>query len=242
MQSRGNGSCGIFLWYIFDPMNKHKSNKHTSTKKKMLVFLLFLVVIVLLITYTCNAIIVYTAKGKLYSNVDSIPYNKVGLLLGTSKYAGGDRDNPFYDYRIDAAAKLIQSGKIKYLIISGDNGRKEYNEPASMRTDLIKHGIDSSIIYLDYAGFRTFDSIVRLKVIFGQDSVTVISQPFHNERAIYIASREGVCAIGFNANNVSRRTGFITSVREKLARVKVFVDFLFNTKPKFLGSSVTIPS
>ena len=225
MQSRGNGSCGIFLCFIFESMNKRKSAKHMPNKKKMLVFFLFLVVIILLIIYTCNEVIVYTTKGKLYSNVDSIPFNRVGLLLGTSKYAAGDIDNPFYDYRIDAAVKLIKSGKIKYLIISGDNGRKEYNEPASMRTDLIKQGIDSSVIYLDYAGFRTFDSIVRLKAIFGQNSVTVISQPFHNERAIYIASREGISAIGFNANNVSRRTGFITSVREKLARVKVFVDF-----------------
>ena len=223
-------------------MNKHKPSKHISNSKKFFSFLFFIIAIALVITYTCNEIIVYTAKGKLYSNVDSIPFNKVGLLLGTSKYAAGERDNPFYDYRIDAAAKLIQSGKIKYLIISGDNGRKDYNEPASMRADLINHGIDSSIIYLDYAGFRTFDSMLRLKIIFGQDSVTVISQPFHNERAIYIASREGINAIGFNANNVSRRVGFITSVREKLARVKVFVDFLFNTKPKFLGNSITIPS
>jgi SanA protein len=223
-------------------MNKRKQGKNISNKKKFLAFLLLVITIALLITYTCNEIIVYAAKGKLYSNVDSIPFNKVGLLLGTSKYAAGDRDNPFYDYRINAAAKLIQSGKIKYLIISGDNGRKDYNEPASMRADLINHGVDSSIIYLDYAGFRTFDSMLRLKIIFGQDSVTVISQPFHNERAIYIASREGINAIGFNASNVSRRVGFITSIREKLARVKVFVDLLFNTKPRFLGNSIAIPS
>jgi SanA protein len=218
-------------------------NKNTiSVKRKFLYACILIIAVILLTILACDQMIVYNAKGKLYSNVDSIPFNKVGLLLGTSKYAAGNRDNPFYDYRIDAAAKLLHSGKIKYLVISGDNGRKEYNEPESMRSDLIKHGVDSSVIYLDYAGFRTFDSIVRLKVIFGQDAVTIISQPFHNERAIYIASREGVNAIGFNANNVSRRVGFVTAVREKIARVKVFVDFLFNTKPKFLGSSIVIPS
>ncbi len=111
-----------------------------------------------------------------------------------------------------------------------------------MREDLISDGIDSNIIYLDYAGFRTFDSIKRLKEIFGQDSVTIISQQFHNERAIYIASREGINAIGFNANDVSASMGFRTLLREKLAGVKVFLDFWFGKKPKYLGSRIIIPS
>ena len=146
--------------------------------------------------------------------------------------------NPYYKYRIKAATDLMKAGNIKYLVISGDNGRKEYNEPEMMRDDLIKAGIDSTSIYLDYAGFRTLDSIVRLKEIFGQDSVTVISQLFHNERALYIASKEGIVANGFNAKD-----GYAEGVmlREKLARVKVFVDFILATKPKFLGKRIAIP-
>jgi SanA protein len=110
-----------------------------------------------------------------------------------------------------------------------------------MRADLIRAGIDSSVIYLDYAGFRTFDSMVRLKEIFGQDSVTIISQQFHNERALYLASKEGLYAIGFNAADVSARMGARTELREKFARVKMFLDLWFGTKPKFLGSKVDIP-
>lgn len=91
-------------------------------------------------------------------------------------------------------------------------------------------------------GFRTFDSIVRLKEIFGQESVTIISQPFHNERAIYIASKEGIAAIGFNAKDVNARYGFKTQLREKLARVKVFADYLFSVKPKYLGDKIIIPA
>jgi SanA protein len=211
-------------------------------RKIILLTLGVLTFIIVLITWLCNRAIDNAAKGKLYSDTGNIPYNKVGLLLGTSRTGRHGHLNAYYSYRIQAAAQLIKEGKIKYLVISGDNSRKEYNEPELMRADLIKAGIDSTIIYLDYAGFRTFDSIVRLKEIFGQASVTIISQPFHNERAIYIASKEGIAAIGFNAKDVNTRYGFKTQLREKLARVKVFADYLFSVKPKYLGDKIPIPS
>jgi SanA protein len=109
-----------------------------------------------------------------------------------------------------------------------------------MRTDLINSGIDSANIYLDFAGFRTFDSMIRLREIFGQNAVTVISQRFHNERAIYIASKENIAAIGFNATDLNNSNGLKIQIREKFARVKVFLDFLFGTKPKFLGEKIQI--
>src|SRR5581483_1949925 len=211
-------------------------------RKIILATLAALLVAVLLLTWWCNKTITDNAKNKLYSNVNNIPYNKVGLLLGTSKFNGHGYDNYFYTYRIQAAAELIQKKKIKYLIISGDNSTKDYNEPATMKADLVKAGVDSTIIYLDYAGFRTFDSIKRAKEIFGQDSITIISQQFHNERAIYLATKEGMTAIGYNAKDIGAAHGFKTHLREKLARVKVFADYLFGTKPKFLGEKINIPS
>jgi SanA protein len=212
-------------------------------KRKILLYsLLALVPICLISIFLCNRIIIHTAKGKLYTDAKLIPYNKVGLLLGTSKFINSGYPNHYYNYRIEAATRLLKEGKIKYLIISGDNSRKEYNEPADMRADLMAAGIDSSVIFLDYAGFRTFDSIVRLKEIFSQDSVTIISQPFHNERAIYLATKEGIHAIGFNAADVSAKSGFLVQLREKLARVKVFVDYFIGQKPKFLGIKVVIPA
>ncbi len=178
----------------------------------------------------------------MYTDSGAIPYNKVGLLLGTSKFLSSGYRNLYYTYRIDAAARLLKEGKIKYLVISGDNSRKEYSEPEDMRADLIAAGIDSSVIFLDYAGFSTFDSVVRLKEIFSQDSVTIISQQFHNERALYMARREGITAVAFNATDVSAKYGFRVQMREKLARVKVFVDYWFGKKPKFLGNKVIIPA
>lgn len=210
-------------------------------RNTVLYLLSLLMAAVALSLYFCNRTIERSARGKLFSDVGHVPYNRVGLLLGTAKYLSSGYTNYYYTYRIEAAAQLLKAGKIKYLIISGDNSRHDYNEPELMKQDLVQAGIDSNLIYLDYAGFRTFDSMIRLKEIFSQDSVTVISQQFHNERALFIASREGIAAIGFNAQDVGKSYGWKTSLREKFARVKVFVDYLTAAKPKFLGEKISIP-
>lgn len=198
--------------------------------------------LVAFIIYACNRIINKSAGNKVFNSASEIPFNHVGILLGTSKYSSFGPINRYYQYRIDAALELFTNEKIKYIVVSGDNGKNNYNEPEQMRADLIKGGIDSSRIFLDYAGFRTFDSMVRLKKIFGQNKATVISQLFHNQRAIYIGNKIGVDAIGYNAKDVTGKMGYETNLREKLARVKVFVDFIIGTKPKYLGEKVIIPS
>lgn len=213
-----------------------------KTRKVIVVTILSSMVGALLLLFFCNKAVSDIAKGKLYADINTTPFIKTGLLLGTSKFAANGQINLYYNNRIQTSVKLINAHRIKYLIVSGDNGRKDYNEPEMMRSSLIEAGIDSSIIYLDYAGFRTFDSIKRLKEIFGQDSVAIISQQFHNERAIYIANREGIYAIGINAPDVNKYFGFKTQLREKFARVKVFVDYWFGTKPKYLGNKVEMPS
>jgi SanA protein len=210
-------------------------------RRKILFVFILLIGLTLLLIYFCDQQVRTAAQGKMFSNAAEIPHQHVGLLLGTAKYLQNGGINPYYSYRIEAAAALLKAGKIDYLVISGDNSRKEYNEPEMMQQDLIVAGIDSSRIYLDYAGFRTFDSMIRFREIFSQDTVTVISQKFHNERALYIAKREGITAIGFNARDVDAEAGLRIQLREKLARVKVFADYLFNTEPKFLGPKVSIP-
>lgn len=212
-------------------------------RRKKLILITFLAITLCVVAiFICDKIIRQSCEGKLFTSTETIPYNATGILLGTSKRLPGGSENPYYRYRIAAATELLKSRKIKYLVISGDNSRKTYNEPQRMKEDLIQSGIDSSVIFLDYAGFRTFDSMVRLREIFGQKSVTVISQAFHNERAIYIGSREGIATIGYNAKDVSKSFGLRVQLREKLARVKVFVDYLFGTDPHFLGPKIEIPA
>ena len=187
-----------------------------------------------------NYLIERNAKGKTYVQVTSIKKNKVGLVLGTSKRLLNGNINLYYKYRIEATLKLYKADKIAYVLISGDNGTVTYDEPTDFKNDLIQGGIPAANIYLDYAGFRTLDSVVRVKEIFGETKVTIISQEFHNERAIYLAENFGIEAVGFNAKDISGRYGIKVKLREYLARTKVFVDILFNVKPKFLGEKIEI--
>jgi SanA protein len=203
-----------------------------------ILFNLFVLCIVLVIV--ADFWVSRSTKSQIFTDVSSVPKNKVGLLLGTSKRLANGHMNLYYRYRIDATVALYNAGKIEYVLISGDNGRKEYSEPEDMMADLIAAGIPAERIYLDYAGFRTYDSIVRCREVFGEDNVTIISQPFHNERAIFIANYKDIHAVAFNAQDVSANYSIKVTIREKFARVKMLIDLLFNIDPKFYGPRVEI--
>ncbi|UYW00593.1 YdcF family protein [Flavobacterium agricola] len=208
-------------------------------KFKIKLFLFICVLIIGSIIY-CDAVVTNQAQNKVYETTETIPYNKVGLLLGTGKYLKNGAINPYYANRITAAAALYHANKISTLVISGDNSTPTYNEPQSMMDDLLALGIPAQHMYLDYAGFRTLDSVYRLQAIFGQQQFTVISQKFHNERALFIADYLGLNGIGYNAADVSAKQGLKTNLREKLARVKVFIDKFVDKEPKFQGEKINI--
>ena len=202
---------------------------------------------VLIISVLLFSLIIYAdiainkaAKGHVYSSINDIPYNNAGLLLGTSKYLGSGKPNQYFSNRIDATVLLFKAGKIRNVVISGDNSKSNYNEPEDMKQELIKRGIPAERIYLDYAGFRTFDSVYRMKAIFGQSSFTIISQEFHNKRALYIAKSLGLDACAYNSEDVDAYNGFKTKLREKFARVKMLIDIALGIEPKFLGEPIEI--
>lgn len=181
------------------------------------------------------------SKGRLYDSVADIPFRPVGLLLGTSKWAATGRVNLYFRYRIDAAVALYEAGKIQHIIASGDNHRRGYNEPVDMMEALEARGIPRSAITLDYAGFRTLDSVVRANAVFSQQEFTVISQAFHNKRAIFIGQYYDFDMIGFNAQEVFPSVHFKTQLREYLARVKAVLDlYVLGTQPRFFGDKVPI--
>jgi len=199
-----------------------------------------MVFVSLICIFGADKLVDKSADGKIFNTTEDIPYNKVGLLLGTGKILSNGRVNLYYKYRIQAAVELFNAGKIDFILVSGDNSRKDYDEPSTIKNDLVEEGIPAERIYLDYAGFRTLDSVVRCKEIFSQNSITVISQQFHNERAVYIAEKKNMQAVGFNAKDVSVHYGFKTQLREKFARVKMVLDLLFGKKPKYLGEPIDI--
>lgn len=208
--------------------------------KKITLLLLITFIIPFILVYVASYSIEKNAQNKTFSNSSKIKKNKVGLVLGTAKTLKNGRVNLYFKYRINATVELYNKKKIDFILISGDNGTKNYDEPTDFKNELIKHGIPAHKIFLDYAGFRTLDSVIRAKEVFGQLSLTFISQKFHNERAIYLAEKNGISAIGFNAKNVSSKYGLKTRLREYFARTKAYLDILFGVKPKFLGAKVEI--
>lgn len=191
--------------------------------------------------FICNYWIGSSTKSQLYSDAVSIPARKVGLVLGASKTTSRGTGNLYFNYRMQAAYDLYKAGKVQFLLLSGDNHVKGYDEPSDMREALIALGVPDSCIVLDYAGFRTLDSVVRCKEVFGEDSITIVSQEFHNQRALFIANKHGINAIGFNSKEVNKNYSFKTRIREYFARVKCVLDiYVLYTSPKFLGEKIEI--
>jgi SanA protein len=177
------------------------------------------------------------ARGRVFRSVDNLPAREVGLVLGTSKETRRGKANLHFNQRIAAAAALYHAGKIKHLLVSGDNHIASYDEPDDMRAALIAAGVPASAITCDYAGFRTLDSVVRAREIFGLAHCTIISEEFHCPRALWIAQRHGLDAIAFAAPDVSSKSWSLrANVREQFARSWCAVDlYLLHRAPKFLG-------
>ncbi|HEV2328490.1 MAG TPA: ElyC/SanA/YdcF family protein [Verrucomicrobiae bacterium] len=183
--------------------------------------------------HTCNL----AAKGRIFRSVESVPEREVGLVLGTSKATRHGTPNLHFNQRIDAAVALYRAGKIHHLLVSGDNHVATYDEPTDMRNALVAAGIPANAITCDYAGFRTLDSVVRAKQVFGLSQCTIISEEFHCPRALWIAQEHGLDAIAFAAPDVSLKGWSLRAdVREQLARAWCGIDFyVLHRGPKFPG-------
>ena len=210
--------------------------------KRIAVGLCVVLLVVAAFTVYANVMVEKAAEGRIYASVDSIPYRKVALLLGTNPLNRWGGPNSYFTNRSNTAAELYHAGKVDFIIASGDNHTKEYDEPTAMRDSLMAHGVPEERIILDFAGFRTLDSVVRAKEVFGCDSLTIISQADHDARALYLAEANGIDAVGVAAplRAGSRvRTGL--ALREWLARDKMMLDLWIGKQPHFLGEKITIP-
>ncbi len=181
------------------------------------------------------------AKSAIFTDIDKVPHKKAALVLGTIKYARNGRINRFYKARIEAAAELYKKGKVNAVIVSGDNCRKDYDEPTDMKNDLIDLGVPAEHIQCDFAGFRTLDSVVRADAIFDCKEYIIVSQRFHCERALFIAGVNNHNAVAYCAKDVGGRFGLKVRIREVAARVKAVLDCcIINKKPRFYGPKETI--
>jgi SanA protein len=154
-------------------------------------------------------------KGLVFGDLKQVPRKRVGLVLGCSSRLGGGLANPYFSSRVEAAAALQQAGVVEYLLVSGDNGSRDYDEPTTFKAALVARGVPEDRIVLDYAGFRTLDSVIR-------------------------ARRLGMSAVGYVADDVTGPAGTKTRVREWFARAKAVIDLKVGTRPRFLGPKLPI--
>ncbi len=212
-------------------------------RHKIIIGIIALAFFVIGIMVLSDRMVYFEAKDRLYENITTLPHRKVGLILGTSPISTWNgRRNYYFDHRIKAGAELYKAGKVDWLVVSGGDYRKTengYDEPVAMRDSLIKQGVDSTRIILDYDGTRTLNSIAKMRDVYCQDSITIISQEYHNERALYQAKHLGIDAIAFNAKTPGRRTSWWRNRgREVLARVKLFIDVARGLHPDIKESII----
>jgi SanA protein len=176
------------------------------------------------------------AENHIFRSVTAVPSNEVALVLGTGKLTAQGRPNLHFTQRIKAAAALYHSGKIRHLLVSGDNHVMGYDEPSDMRDALAAAGVPTNAITCDYAGFRTLDSVVRAKEVFGLSRLTIVSEEFHCPRALWIAEQHGLQAVAFAAPDLNFRWSARVKLRECLARAWCGFDlYVLHRDPKFSG-------
>jgi SanA protein len=193
---------------------------------------------IVLFVLLCNRWVINSTDAYLYTDWALLPENDVGIVLGTSPFVRGGDPSTEFQGRIRAAAELYRLGKVRLLVVSGANPDSTYNEPRKMYQALVKAGVPESAIKMDFAGFRTLDSMVRAQTVWGQSRITVITQRYHTYRAIFLARKVGVQAVAFAAalGTDGAELGNRHPVREVFARAKAVLDLLIlNTQPKFLG-------
>ncbi len=225
---------------IFHRPTSYERITHAVTR--ILAILPILVIAGVIIVMAIDRWVSYQAKDQIYHHLNDIEHYQVAVVLGTSKYQGRSL-NEYYTERIGAAIQLYQSDKVDNFLLSGDNAHRSYNEPWTMKRDLLAADIPEDVIYLDYAGFRTLDSIVRAKEIFDTDNFLIVSQQFHCERALFIANSHDIQARCLAVPDPVSHSGFKVRLREVFARSKAFLDlYILNAKPKFLGPKEPIVS
>lgn len=212
-----------------------------SKKRKWLKWTGVLFLASTLFIWTTNRSVLNSADGRVYTETEQIPAQVVALVLGTSPKVKNGNKNLFFERRMNAAAKLYQAGKAKKILVSGDNGSAYYDEPTAMQKALIQRGIPKEDIALDYAGFRTLDSVIRAHKVFGVEKCVIVTDDFHLPRALFVAEEEGIEAVGFQTDPLPMSVSPQTFLREVAARSMMWVDVqVLNRQPKFLGKKESI--
>lgn len=177
-------------------------------------------------------------EGLIYHYANGIPNEDVGIVFGAG--IRNDRPSKYLKDRLDKGIELYREKKISKILLSGDNGSNEHDELTVMKLYCYGHGVDTTKVFLDYAGFDTYSTMYRAKHIFKIKSAILVSQEYHLSRAIYIGNELGIKSVGLSANEGEYRNYNYVRFREYFTILKSFIDVARNRKPHFLGREINI--
>ena len=204
--------------------------------KQLLMLLGALLLLAVLLWVAGNLWVLSHSAPYIQSNVAHCQSQRIGVVFGTSSWTRTGVRNPHFNARMDTAARLIHSGRVRHLLLSGDNRTRAYNEPRAMWHDLNKRGVAPEQLTMDFAGFSTFDTLARAQDVFQVDKAVLITQRWHLPRAIYIARARGMEVTGCVASAGAVAGEWRLRLRESLARVAALGDlYLWGREPYFLG-------
>jgi SanA protein len=222
-------------------MSKRSSKKPASVVRRLAWLAVGLMACLIVFVAGVNSYIVAANRDRLFTDLEKVPAADVALVLGTSSRLQNGAPNKHFAGRMDAAAALYRAGKVRHLLVSGDNGTTYYNEPVMMKKALVARGVPAKAITYDFAGFRTLDSVIRAKEVFKLERCIIVTQRYHNTRALEIARATGLEAHGFSPPDVDFANSFATECREVLARVGTVLDlYVLDRAPHFLGKAEPI--
>lgn len=210
-----------------------------QTLKKIGVYILAIIILCAIVFLFANYRVLSVSRKYIYQNINDVPQAQTALVLGAGVKSNGNLSDILRD-RADTAISLYQNKKVSKILASGDNGTIHYNETKAMEKYFLDHGIQAQDIFLDYAGFDTYDSLYRARDVFQAQSLIVVTQNFHLNRAVYYGRALGMDVFGLSADKETYRDIVWLRIRESMARVKGFFDVLFHAKPKFLGTPIPL--
>jgi SanA protein len=215
-------------------MNHFVRNRHSHFNKIAAIVSLAGSVVFLSFIVVCNIWIITATQAHIFYDIPSLPANPDGLVLATGKMTEKGRLNQHFVRRVDAAAALYRAGKVRRLILSGD---KAHDEPMELKRALLARGVPDSALVLDNYGLRTLDSVVRARDVFHCGKLTIISERFHDFRALFLSRYYGIDAVAYAPPDLPFRWMIRSMVRETLARVKAVLDlYVLKTKPTVTAS------
>lgn len=206
---------------------------------KLIIAIIILIVLGMIAVLGINQYVKLTASKNIIQEVENANKSDAILVLGCQVMEDGSLSLMLKD-RLDKAVELYKQGTAEKIIVSGDHGREEYDEVNAMKSYLIENEIPSENIFMDHAGFSTYESLYRAEYIFKVEKLTVVTQEYHLYRAVYIGNKLGIETYGVPAEKTLYYGQISREIREILARDKDFVKCIFKSKPTYLGESIPV--